>query len=432
MDNIIVDSNREYTQENFLKVENCTLTSACVNEYLGKEIKGYQELGLSANQLYGILRPKEELEKALDTFNDIPVVNDHFFVLPEKPNKDKWLGMVSGHAHFKGDDVVNNIALWDQKAVQYIEKADSNEYGGKKDLSVGYTYKLEKQSGTYKGKRYDFVMRDIKANHLALVKDGRVDTAMVADSNFSKGNNLMKKDSWFTAVLDSLMGDKKATDNHALMNSMKELAGKDSEEFEGGEIEQAKAIIELAKKIEASEKVEDAIKYNGKAKQEGEYKYEKDSEEEVEEEKKKKVKDKRAIDEEENEKEKKVKDKEDEEKEKKVKDKDKESEEKEKQAEDTILLVNKYLNEKEKVQKLCTSVIGKIADSKMSDSNPEELINSTLKARGINYTGKSYDVKMGMIEALASVKSKQFQYATDSKASAKPKVVSPFQNSGVK
>lgn len=42
-----------------------------------------------------------------------------------------------------------------------------------RELSLGYSYTPEFKSGEFNGTRYDFVMRDIKANHLALVEVGR-------------------------------------------------------------------------------------------------------------------------------------------------------------------------------------------------------------------------------------------------------------------
>ena len=44
IDLLINDSNREMLTPNKLMVKNCILTEATVNEYLGKEIKNYQQV----------------------------------------------------------------------------------------------------------------------------------------------------------------------------------------------------------------------------------------------------------------------------------------------------------------------------------------------------------------------------------------------------
>ncbi len=395
IDNIIADSNRTYTRENYLKVENCTLTAACVNEYLGKEIRGYEKFGMSPDRAYRILRPKKELEKALETLNDLPLMDEHYFVTPENQHKDKWLGMVSGHARFEGDEVVNSIAIWDPKAVKYIEKADKNEYGGKKDLSVGYSYELVPKRGTYKGQAYDYIMQNIEGNHVALVKEGRVDPAAIADSKQqSRGINFMKK-GVLGMLLDRWVGDKKCMDSESLMTGMHELAMKDSSEFEGGEVEQAKHIMDLAKKLKDSKKAEDSEAEKMKVK---------DTEEEYE---KKKTEDKKGKDSEKD-KEEKAQDSEEEEK--------KEKESKDTKAKDTAEAIKAYHAEYQKVKTLCTNVIGRMSDSMIGDSSAEQLIDTTLKAKDINIDSKSYEVKLGMIEALATVKSNQFNYANDSKS----------------
>jgi hypothetical protein len=53
-----------------------------------------------------------------------------------------------------------------------------------REWSCSYRYRLELVSGVYNGEEYDGIMRDIQANHLALVEDGRAGSDVyVADSN---------------------------------------------------------------------------------------------------------------------------------------------------------------------------------------------------------------------------------------------------------
>ena len=45
--------------------------------------------------------------------------------------------------------------------------------GFMRELSLAYQYKPEFKKGTFDGKPYDFIMRNIRANHIALVEEGR-------------------------------------------------------------------------------------------------------------------------------------------------------------------------------------------------------------------------------------------------------------------
>jgi len=362
MNNIINDSNREYTQENYLTIKDCTITEACINLYMGREIANYKALGLDADKPYRLLRKREEIEKALPTFDMKPILDEHNFVLSDANHKNKWLGTTGQNARFEGDELLIDLCIWDKKGIDYIERADKNMHGGKKDLSVGYTYELKQETGTHKGEKYDFVMTNIKANHVALVKEGRVETAQIADSNFV--GTKMKKLNVFQYLLQRI-GDKKGMDNNGIIKEMKELSAKDSEEFEGGEIEQAKAIIELARKIEAAEKVEDSEKSD-------------------EEEKKSKEKeDKEAKDAE-------------------SKELKKKEEEKElKKAEDSAKLVNALLAEKEKVQELSKRIIGHIAQDSIA-LDAEQLLDKVLKNKGVDVASKSYETKLALAELLAN------------------------------
>lgn len=58
------------------------------------------------------------------------------------------------------------LMITDAKAIAAIE-------AGTKQISAGYTTCLEFTPGTYQGERYDAIQRDIRYNHVAVVKSGR-------------------------------------------------------------------------------------------------------------------------------------------------------------------------------------------------------------------------------------------------------------------
>lgn len=75
----------------------------------------------------------------------------------------------------------NSLIVYDQKAIDKVED------GTQKELSCAYRYEPIKQSGEFGGQRYDFVMTNIRGNHVALVEEGRAGSdVVVADENTIK------------------------------------------------------------------------------------------------------------------------------------------------------------------------------------------------------------------------------------------------------
>ena len=405
-----------------LYIRDCILTSATVNDYLGSEIKGYQELGLDANTKYGILRPLSELKKAVKSYEGNPLLYQHSYIdYNANPDKSKWMGSTGTNARIEGNDLKCDVIVWDKKLIEKIQNPNSLER--LKDLSCGYTYSLVLEEGTYEGKQYKFKMIDLIGNHLAVVPDGRVERAQLSDSNkinnrFLKGIKKMKSPLMF------FFNDKRATDERDLLRGMKEIADRDPEDFEGGEIEQAKAICELAKKIEAAERIEDNDEdkkmKDKKARDESEEERKKSEDEEddedMNEDKKardKKMKDKKARDESEEER--------------------KKSEDEEEKEKAMDAAINKRYQERLKVEALTKKVLGNISPSILLDHTPEQLVTRTLKAKKIACDNKSYETKMAMLETLAAVQdSTPAKFIQDNNYDYKPKYVSAFDKKGDK
>nr|WP_244186087.1 DUF2213 domain-containing protein [Xenorhabdus ishibashii] len=61
----------------------------------------------------------------------------------------------------------NALTVTDQMAIDAIQN------GSLKELSCGYFFEPDFTSGEFNGATYDFVMRNIRGNHVALVKEGR-------------------------------------------------------------------------------------------------------------------------------------------------------------------------------------------------------------------------------------------------------------------
>lgn len=162
-------SARSIDDNGFMRVKDCPLTKEQVAPYLGREIPHYRELGLEAERVYQVYRPAEELRK-LDTINSvkgIPLLLDHAPVSAEDIQEDRLVGSLGDAAEWDGEYLRCNLNIIAKKAQDRIKDKSMRE------LSLSYAYTPVLKSGQFKGKHYDIVMRDIRANHLALVEAGR-------------------------------------------------------------------------------------------------------------------------------------------------------------------------------------------------------------------------------------------------------------------
>ena len=135
-----------YTAGNgFFHVELSPLTKAQVAPYRGRELVDAKQRGLDPDKIYYVYRPAEELssEETVRSVIGIPITLEHEYIDPE----------------VKDDSM--------------------------RQLSLGYTYDPEWTAGeTADGEHYDLIMRNIRANHVALVEEGRAGPdVMVFDDN---------------------------------------------------------------------------------------------------------------------------------------------------------------------------------------------------------------------------------------------------------
>jgi uncharacterized protein len=170
---------RSTDQDGRLHVELTPISKACVNEYLGKEIPGWEELGLDPEKIYRLLRDPKELEKAVPTFNNIQLLDEHEPVNVEKPEKDMVCGATGTDAVFEAPYLKNSLVVWTAEAIEGIESKQVRE------ISSAYHYVPDMTPGTYEGESYDGVMREIRGNHVALVSRGRAGPDVVVADGLS-------------------------------------------------------------------------------------------------------------------------------------------------------------------------------------------------------------------------------------------------------
>ena len=171
------DTKRHKDVNGYLHVEVSPLTKETVNPYYGREIPGWEDLELDPEKIYYGYRAGSELKKALNTFNGIPVLDEHKLDSAERPLKEERVGFTGTSAKWEAPYIMNALIITDAAAIELIE---SNK---QRELSASYRYKPVFNSGYFNGEKYDFIMTDIQANHIALVAEGRAGSdVLVYDS----------------------------------------------------------------------------------------------------------------------------------------------------------------------------------------------------------------------------------------------------------
>lgn len=162
-------SKRHKDNNRFLRVEISPFTKEQVAPYHGEEIPGYERLGLDPQKTYYVYRPASELSKpeTVASINSIPIQLEHHIENPDDPATDTRIGTTGEKAKWEAPYLYNSLTFWESRAISLIES------GTMRELSLGYAFDPVKKSGVFKGQKYDLVMRNIRANHLALVEQGR-------------------------------------------------------------------------------------------------------------------------------------------------------------------------------------------------------------------------------------------------------------------
>lgn len=176
-------SRRHKDNNGYLHVDASNITKEQVAPYYGDEIPGCERLGLEPNKLYYMYRPADELAKAARSFDGMPLLFEHHDTSAARPAKDYVIGSLGTDAEFRAPYLVNSLIITDGEAIEAIERGDY------KQLSAAYMYTPVMQGGIFGGEHYDGRMTDIKANHVALVKEGRAGPDVVVADSKPKDRN---------------------------------------------------------------------------------------------------------------------------------------------------------------------------------------------------------------------------------------------------
>lgn len=161
-----------------LHVDRSHISKATVNPYYGKEIPGYEALGLQPDKVYRLFRDPVELERGAATFARLPILSEHIPVTVDAPRPDLVVGAIGSEITFTPPYLDADLCVWDATAIAGIETDKVRE------LSCAYRYVPVMEPGEFEGQPYDGRMTEIQGNHLALVEVGRAGSdVVVADRN---------------------------------------------------------------------------------------------------------------------------------------------------------------------------------------------------------------------------------------------------------
>lgn len=192
------ESVRTVDKSGFLHVGLSPFTKEQVVEYWGREIPDWKGLGLEPEKIYKLYRPASELSKpeTVQSINGIPVQFRHHDDMADSPAKATRVGSTGDQGVWKAPYLMNSLHIFDDFAKKAIEDESMRE------LSLSYWYTPDMTSGEFQGEKYDGIMRGIRANHVALVEEGRAGPdVLVSDSlTIHQGEDSMDEEKEVTDV----------------------------------------------------------------------------------------------------------------------------------------------------------------------------------------------------------------------------------------
>lgn len=168
-------SARQVDRNGYITIAANPISRSGIFQYLGKSIDKQAE----PNKIYNVFRSAEELEnpEALESMKLLPLIDEHVMLGPLErnltPPENKGVqGSTGENIIFKNGVLFAPLKIFSQTLADMIKM-------GKRALSLGYHCRFIRQPGIFEGQSYDYVQKDIRGNHLALVSQARCDVAVL-------------------------------------------------------------------------------------------------------------------------------------------------------------------------------------------------------------------------------------------------------------
>ena len=153
----------------YVEITGNPISKIGVYPYLGSEI-GADE----PDRIYKVYRPESELasEETIASFRLMPIIDEHTVLGSEDegltPAERKGVqGALGQDIHYDRPYLRGTLKLFSESAKELVRS------GTRRELSPGYRCRYDFSPGVFDGQVYDAIQRDIRANHLALVTEGR-------------------------------------------------------------------------------------------------------------------------------------------------------------------------------------------------------------------------------------------------------------------
>lgn len=159
-------SARAYDINGWFEVADNPISREGIFPYSGAQV-GHTDRG----RIFQVYRPGEELSApdALASFRLMPIIDDHTMLGEgHTPAEDVGVaGVIGENVKFDRGVMTANLKIFSKALAQKIKN-------GKTELSCGYRCVYDFTPGVWNGQPYDVIQRQIRANHLALVDEGRM------------------------------------------------------------------------------------------------------------------------------------------------------------------------------------------------------------------------------------------------------------------
>lgn len=208
----------------YVEIKGNPLSKVGVFPYLGSEIGAPEP-----DRVYSVYRSAEELSspETIDSFRLMPLVDEHSMLGSEDqgltPAEKKGVqGVIGEDVYFDAPYLRGNIKIYSEAAKGLVSS------NAKRELSPGYRCTYDFTPGAFDGETYDAIQRTIRANHLALVTEGRTgpDVAVLDHMRFALDSNQLQE-----AVMadENMGGGESLAKIKALIEELKPLLAEQAE-----------------------------------------------------------------------------------------------------------------------------------------------------------------------------------------------------------